>query len=87
MKREGDSTYKIRENVEKAINHFKDSFCVAGRKTQNEKTLPATPSSIEWPKLQSVLLSISLLQPLTSNPRPKPYHIFHHFNSDLVQKI
>lgn len=24
-------TYKIRVNVEKAINHFKDSFCVAGR--------------------------------------------------------
>uniref|UniRef100_UPI002F41563C hypothetical protein n=1 Tax=Enterocloster clostridioformis TaxID=1531 RepID=UPI002F41563C len=28
-------------NVEKSINHFKDSFCVAGRKTQNEKTLHA----------------------------------------------
>lgn len=39
--REWDSTYKIRVNVEKAINHFKDSFCVAGRKTQNEKTLHA----------------------------------------------
>lgn len=38
---EWDSTYKIRENVEKSINHFKDSFCVAGRKTQNEKTLHA----------------------------------------------
>ncbi|EGB91947.1 hypothetical protein HMPREF0240_03185 [Clostridium sp. D5] len=37
----GDSTYKIRGNVEKAINHFKDSFCVAGRITQNEKTLHA----------------------------------------------
>lgn len=36
-----DSTYKIRVNVEKSINHFKDSFCVAGRKTQNEKTLHA----------------------------------------------
>jgi len=35
------STYKIRVNVEKAINHFKDSFCVAGRKTQNEKILHA----------------------------------------------
>ena len=35
------STYKVRVNVEKAINHFKDSFCVAGRKTQNEKTLHA----------------------------------------------
>ena len=34
-------TYKIRVNVEKSINHFKDSFCVAGRRTQNEKTLHA----------------------------------------------
>ncbi len=38
---EWDSNYKIRVNVEKSINHFKDSFCVAGRKTQNEKTLHA----------------------------------------------
>ena len=35
------SNYKIRANVEKSINHFKDSFCVAGRKTQNEQTLHA----------------------------------------------
>ena len=34
-------TYKIRVNVEKSINHFKDSFCIANRKTQNEKTLHA----------------------------------------------
>jgi len=39
--KEWQSTYKIRVNVEKAINHFKDCFCVAGRKTQNEKTLHA----------------------------------------------
>ena len=38
---EWTSTYKIRVNVEKAINHFKECFCVAGRKTQNEKTLYA----------------------------------------------
>lgn len=38
---EWDSTYKTRVTVEKSINHFKDSFCVAGRKTQNEKTLHA----------------------------------------------
>lgn len=36
-----DITYKVRVNVEKSINHFKDSFCAAGRKTQNEKTLHA----------------------------------------------
>lgn len=38
---EWNSTYKIRAAVEKSINHFKDSFCVAGRKTRNEKTLHA----------------------------------------------
>lgn len=38
---EWDNTYTIRVNVEKSINHFKDSFCVAGRRTQNEKTLHA----------------------------------------------
>lgn len=38
---EWEETYKIRVNVEKSINHFKDSFCIAGRKTQNEKTLHA----------------------------------------------
>ena len=38
---EWEKTYKIRVNVEKSINHFKDSFFNAGRKTQNEKTLHA----------------------------------------------
>ncbi len=38
---EWDETYKIRTVVERSINHFKDSFCLAGRKTQNEKTLHA----------------------------------------------
>lgn len=38
---EWDSTYKIRVAVEKNINHFKDSYCVANRKTQNEQTLHA----------------------------------------------
>ena len=38
---EWEDTYKIRVNVEKSINHFKDSFCIADRKTQNEKTLHA----------------------------------------------
>lgn len=38
---EWDSTYKIRVNAKKSINHFKNSFCVAGRKTRNEKTLQA----------------------------------------------
>ncbi|AGX42187.1 hypothetical protein FHU23_000959 [Clostridium saccharobutylicum] len=38
---EWNNTYKIRVAVEKNINHFKDSYCVAGRKTQNEQTLHA----------------------------------------------
>ena len=38
---EWDETYKIRGVVEQSINHFKESFCIAGRKTQNEKTLHA----------------------------------------------
>ena len=38
---EWKDTYKIRVNVEKSINHFKDSFCIANRKTQNEQTLHA----------------------------------------------
>lgn len=38
---EWNTTYKIRSVVEKEINHFKDSYCLAGRRTQNEKTLHA----------------------------------------------
>ena len=38
---EWNATYKIRSVVEKGINHFKDSYRLAGRKTQNEKTLHA----------------------------------------------
>lgn len=35
------STYKIRTIVERAINHFKASMCVAGRKTRNHATTKA----------------------------------------------
>lgn len=38
---EWDNTYKVRVSVEKTINHYKDSYCLAGRRTQNEKTLHA----------------------------------------------
>ena len=38
---EWSKTYKIRVAVEKNINHFKYSYCVADRKTQNEQTLHA----------------------------------------------
>ena len=38
---EWDDTYKIRTVVERNINHIKDNLCLAGRRTQNEKTLHA----------------------------------------------
>jgi hypothetical protein len=38
---EWQKTYKIRTVVEQSIKHFKDSFCIAKRKTQNQKTLHA----------------------------------------------
>ena len=38
---EWDDTYKIRTIVERDINHIKDNLCLAGRRTQNEKTLYA----------------------------------------------
>lgn len=39
--KEWDNTYKIRTVVERDINHIKDNRCLAGRRTQNEKTLHA----------------------------------------------
>jgi hypothetical protein len=38
---EWDSTYKARTAVERSINHFKDSFCIADRKTRNDNTIHA----------------------------------------------
>jgi hypothetical protein len=38
---EWDGVYKARIAVEKTINHFKDSFCVAGRRSQNALTARA----------------------------------------------
>ncbi len=38
---EWNDTYKIRSVVERDIQHIKDNLCLAGRRTQNEKTLPA----------------------------------------------
>lgn len=38
---EWDETYKIRTVVERDIQHIKDNLCLAGRRTQNEKTLHA----------------------------------------------
>jgi len=36
-----DNTYKIRTVVERDINQIKENLCLAGRRTQNEKTLHA----------------------------------------------
>lgn len=38
---EWETTYKIRTVVERDINHMKENLCLAGRRTQNEKTLHA----------------------------------------------
>lgn len=38
---EWNDTYKIRSVVERDIQHIKDNLCLAGRRTQNEKTLHA----------------------------------------------
>ena len=38
---EWDTTYKVRTVVEQNINHIKENLCLAGRHTQNEKTLHA----------------------------------------------
>lgn len=42
---EWDNTYKILTTVECSINHFKDSFGIDRRKTQNEKALPCRSAS------------------------------------------
>lgn len=36
-----NNTYKIRTAVERNINHIKENLCLAGRRTQNKKTLHA----------------------------------------------
>lgn len=59
---EWDSTYKIRTTVERSIHHFKDSFCLAGRKTQNEKTLHADLILAGITQLISVVLADKIHQ-------------------------
>lgn len=54
---EWDNTYKIRSVVERSIQHFKDSFCVAGRRTQNAKTLHADLLLAGITQLITVLLA------------------------------
>ena len=55
-----DDTYKIRTTVERSINHFKESFGLAGRKTQNAKTLKADLYLSGITQLITVLLADSI---------------------------
>ena len=59
---EWNETYKIRSVVEQGINHFKTSFCVAGRKTQNVKTLHADLLLAGITQLITVLLADKIHQ-------------------------
>ena len=54
---EWDNTYKIRTTVERDINHMKDNLCLAGRRTQNEKTLHADLILAGITQLISVVLA------------------------------
>ena len=59
---EWDETYKTRSAVEKSINQFKSSFCVAGRKTQNGQTLHADLLLSGITQLISVILADKIHQ-------------------------
>lgn len=54
---EWDNTYKIRTVVERDINYIKDNLCLAGRRTQNEKTLHANLSLAGITQLITVVLT------------------------------
>jgi hypothetical protein len=57
---EWEQNYKIRGTVEKSINHFKDSFCVAGRKSRNAQTSKADLYLAGIAQLVTVLLADSI---------------------------
>ena len=59
---EWDDTYKTRTTVERSIHHIKDSFGLAGRKTQNEKTLHADLLLTGITQLIGVILADKLHQ-------------------------
>ena len=54
---EWDNTYKIRTVVERQINHIKENFCLAGRRTQNKKTLQADLILAGITQLTTVILA------------------------------
>ena len=54
---EWDNTYKVRTAVERDINHIKENLCLAGRRTQNKKTLHADLILAGITQLITVLLA------------------------------
>ena len=58
-----DNTYKIRTVVERDINHIKDNLCLAGRRTQNEKTLHADLLLAGITQLITVVLADKIKHP------------------------
>ena len=67
---EWEETYKIRGVVEKSINHFKDSYCIAGRKTKNEKTLHADLLISGITQLKTVTFADKIHQFQSQIPKP-----------------
>ena len=59
---EWESTYKIRTAVERSIHHIKEPFGLAGRKTQNKKTLHADLVLSGITQLVTVLLADKMHQ-------------------------
>ena len=60
---EWNSTYKVRTAVERDINHIKDTLCLAGRRTQNEKTLHADLILAGITQLITVMLADKIKHP------------------------
>ena len=56
-------SYKIRTTVERSINHFKSSFILAGRKTQNELTTHSDLLLSGITQLITVLLANAIKHP------------------------
>ena len=58
-----ETTYKIRTSVERSINHFKGSYCISDRKTQNAKTIHADLLLAGITQLLTVLLANGIHKP------------------------
>ena len=80
---EWNDTYKTRTVVERDINHIKENLCLAGRRTQNEKTLHADLILAGITQLITVILAdkishheyIRSLKPLIAQDLPTLYVI------------